>query len=175
MISFIIVGYYPIYKDEYFIPFFIALLVSSWFYYDYIYAYKKQLKSSLKWLPIKGNIVSKKIINHLFLFERNYGFLPSIKYSYKINGQRYSSKQFTLFPLTSTAKTHRKEAATKLMYQIAKNKEISVYVDPKNHNNSYIYKEDYNKVKNSFILVFWSLIVFPLFGIPFYLYFTSQG
>ena len=168
MLSFILVGYYPTYEDEYLIAFLIASFCSVWFYYDNIYTPQKQLKQSLDWLSVEGNIVSKKVISHLFILDRMSGFFPSIKYRYELDGELYLSEQFTLLPRYSFMR--KKDDALKLMYKVAKKKKITVYVNPNNYNESYIYKEGYH---DRFILLFWGLIVFPLFGIPLYFYFTS--
>ena len=117
---------------------------------------------------MEGNIVSKKVITHIFIDDRMSGFFPSIKYRYELDGEIYISTQFTLLPRYSVMR--KKDEATRLMHKVGKTKQITVYVNPNNHHESYIHKEEYH---DRFILLFWGFIVFPLFGIPLYFYLTS--
>jgi hypothetical protein len=169
--TFIFSTYYPAYKENYILPFITAIFVSFLFYYRYVYYYNNILKNSFTWMPVKAKVVSRKISSHLVFRDRKGGFLPSIEYNYEIDGTFYSSQQFTLFP--SIILMHKEEDAKKLMYDLTKSKEITVYVDPEDHHNSFVYNGDAKKIHNVYLPYMIVIIWFPLISPILYFYFTS--
>jgi len=136
-------------------------------------------KSSQKWQKAEGKILKKDIIQELDGQKKIVGYSPYILYEYTIDNERYVSKVITLFYDSLVQETH--EEAKNILRSLGHLREVDVYINPKNPEQSYLtnshyiqFIKDKNKKKNeemrlAFITTF---IMFSIVAILAYIYET---
>jgi len=120
-------------------------------YFIYIQWYRnyQYIKRALKWKKVEGKISKKDVIKTFDRVNNTMEYIPYIRYEYAIENKCYSSKVISLFDESLIRKSY--EEAKSILNELGNSKVINVYVNPQDHNESYLtndYYKPYVKTKN---------------------------
>ncbi len=143
----------------YYSPLLTALIVGFTFIFLLVCIPNYRIKKALKWEEVEAEVLISKTKRKIWIFGYNDPtYVPYVKYRYSIGGKTYINDRWNIRDCIARNSKIRAEI---LAEKYPKGSYIKIYVNPKNHAKSYVYKGDVDELYGSYLM--FSIIAFPTF------------